>query len=46
VVRHWHRLPGEVLDAPLGGTQGQTGWGSEQPDLVVGIALFIAGDLD
>ena len=26
-------------------TQGQAGWGSEQPDLVVG-TLFIAGKLD
>ena len=29
----------------LGDTQGQAGWGSEQPDLAVG-SLFIAGELD
>jgi len=36
VVKHWHRLPREVADAPSipGNIQGQVGWGSEQPDRV------------
>ena len=29
----------------LGDTQGQAGWGSEQPDVAV-VSLFIAGELD
>jgi len=32
VVRHWHRLPREAVDAPVpGSVQGQVGWGFEQP---------------
>jgi len=33
VVRHWNRLPkeGDRCSIP-GNTQGQAGWGSEQPD--------------
>jgi len=28
VLRHWNRLPGEAMNAPLpGSTQGQAGWG-------------------
>jgi len=35
VVKHWHRLPGEVVAAPLpGSVQGHVGWSSEQPGLV------------
>ena len=31
MVRHWKRLPSEVVDASLpGGVQGQAGWGSER----------------
>jgi len=40
VVRCWHRLPREVVDAPSLVTQGQSGLGSEHP------VLFIAGELD
>ena len=39
VVRCWNRLPREVVDAPSLGTptpvQGQVGWGSRQPGLVL-----------
>jgi len=35
VVKHWHRLPREDVDAPLPGSlQGQGGWSSEQSGLV------------
>jgi len=35
VMKHWHRVPREALDAPLPGSlQGQVGWSSEQPGLV------------
>jgi len=38
VVRHWHRLPREAVDAPVpGSVQGQVGWGFEQPGLVEGV---------
>ena len=29
-----------------GDTQGQAGWGSEQPDPTVGVPVLIAGELD
>jgi len=30
ILKHWHRLPREVVDAPsLETFQGQAGWGSE-----------------
>ena len=43
VVRHWDRLPREVVDALsiLGDAQGQSGWGFEQQ-----VSQFIAGELD
>ena len=35
VLKHWHRLPREVVDTPLPVVvQGQVGWSSEQPGLV------------
>ena len=32
VVRHWNKLPRGGGSPVLGDTQGQSGWGSEQPD--------------
>ncbi|GAB0185910.1 hypothetical protein GRJ2_001056300 [Grus japonensis] len=38
VVRHWHKLPREVVDAPIpGSVQGQVGWGFGQRSLVEGV---------
>mgnify|MGYP001852668703 CR=1 FL=1 len=34
MVRHWNRLPRDVVDAPQG-FNGETGSGAEQPDLAV-----------
>ena len=40
VVRCWHRLPREAVDAPsLGGVQGQGGWGPGQTGLVLDIEV-------
>jgi len=34
-VKHWKRLPREVVDAPMpGNVPGQVRWGSEQHDCV------------
>ena len=41
VVRYWHRLPSEAVDAPFpGSVQGQAGWGCEQPGLVGGVPAY------
>lgn len=37
VVRHWPKLPREVVDALSLEDQHQTGWGFEQLDLVQGV---------
>ena len=42
VVRHWHRLPREVVEA-LDNIQMQVGPGSEQPDLSVGVSVHCRG---
>ena len=35
VVKHWKKLPREVVDAPfLESVEGQAGWGLGQPDLM------------
>lgn len=37
LVRHWNRLPTEVVGCPSpSNAQGQVGWGCEQPGLVEG----------
>ena len=44
VVRHWNRLPSEVVVVPsLEGIQGQAGWGCEQPGLEGGIPAYGRG---
>ena len=44
VVKHWHRLPREGVDAPIpGNIPGQVGWGSEQPDLVEDVPAHCRG---
>jgi len=42
VVKHWHRLPREVVDAPRN-IQGQVGKGSEQSDLVEDVLAHCGG---
>jgi len=38
VVRHWTRLPREIVDTPVtGSVQGQVGWDFEQSGLVEGV---------
>ena len=45
VVKHWPRLPREVVDAPSleARVQGQAGRGSEQPDLVEDVPAHCRG---
>jgi len=46
VVRHWNRLPRDVVGAPsLRDFQGEAGSGPGQPDLAV-VSLFTAGELN
>jgi len=47
VVRHWNRLPRELVDAPCpipGDVQGQDGQDSEQPDLAASVPVHCRGD--
>ena len=43
MVRHWHRLPREVVDGVPRNTQGQAGQGSEHPDQAVGVPVHCRG---
>jgi len=44
VVRPWHRLPREAVDAPIpGGVQGWDGWGPGQPALLCGSPVHCRG---
>jgi len=45
VVRHWNRLPGEVVDGPYLETniQRQATLGPEQPDLALGVPVHCRG---
>ena len=42
VGKHWHRLTREMVDA-LGDIQSQSGQGTEQPDIAVGIPVSCRG---
>jgi len=43
VVRHWHRLPREVVDAPSLETLRSDWRGSEHPDVAVGVPVHCRG---
>ena len=41
MVRHWNRLPTELVDALS--LETMAGWGSEHPDLAVGVPVHCSG---
>jgi len=41
LLRHWNRLPRDVVDVPS--LEGHVGWGFEQPGLVEGIPAWQGG---
>jgi len=43
VVRHWNRLPRRLWVPLPGSTQGQAGWGCEQPGLEGGVPAYSRG---
>jgi len=43
VVKHWHRLPRDVVDAPSLETFKVRGRGSEQPDLAEDVPAYWKG---
>ena len=45
VMKHWNRLPREVVDVPsIEVFKGQVGQGSEQPDLLKDVPAHCRGD--
>ena len=44
MVKHWNRLPREVMDTSSLETFRQAGPGSEQPDLAVDVPVHCRGD--
>ena len=44
MVKHWNRLPREVMDTSSLETFRQAGLGSEQPDLAVDVPVHCRGD--